>query len=111
MRAVPALCTHAPQEGRGYVVTFDFIFLLVTPRKQGLCSLFRFAAFVYLLYFTLIVPQFHCVPATLLIVRLMRNDMSEDHYEMIGKVAFGVNRPRGGCTGCVGVNIAWTVRW
>ena len=25
---------------------------------------------------------------------------------MISKVALGVNRPAGGCTGCVGVNIA-----
>ena len=33
--------------------------------------------------------------------------MSGDHYEMIGKVAFGVSRPGGGCTGSVGVNIAW----
>ena len=37
--------------------------------------------------------------------------MSGDHYEMIGKVAFGVSRPAGGYTGCVGVNIAWTQRW
>ena len=30
---------------------------------------------------------------------------------MIGKVAFGVSRLGGGCTGFVGVNIAWTPRW
>ena len=41
----------------------------------------------------------------------MRNDMSGDHYEMNSKVPLGVNRPAGGCTGCVGVNIAWTPRW
>ena len=27
------------------------------------------------------------------------------------KVAFAVSEPGGGCTGCVGVNIAWTPRW
>ena len=37
--------------------------------------------------------------------------MSGDHYEMIGKVAFGLSRPGGGCTGCMGVNNAWTPRW
>ena len=37
--------------------------------------------------------------------------MSGDHHEMISKFALSVNRPGGGCTGCVGVNIAWTPRW
>ena len=37
--------------------------------------------------------------------------MSGDDYEMISKVAMGVNRPGEGCTGCVGVNIAREPRW
>ena len=36
--------------------------------------------------------------------------MSGDHYEMISKVALAMNRRGGGCTGCMGVNIAWTPR-
>ena len=51
-------------------------------------------------------PLGHRVPPTLFIARFMRNDISGDHYEMTGKVAFGMSRPGGGCTGCVGVNIA-----
>ena len=56
-------------------------------------------------------PLGHCVPDTLFIARFMRTDMSGDHYEMISKVAFGVSRLGGGCTGCVGVNIAYIPRW
>ena len=51
-------------------------------------------------------PLGHRVPASLFIARFMTNDISGDHYEMIGKVAFGVSRPGGGCAVCVGVNIA-----
>ena len=53
-------------------------------------------------------PLGHRLPAALFIARVMRNNMSEDHYEVISEVALGVNRPGGGCTGCMGVNIAWT---
>ena len=49
--------------------------------------------------------------ATLFTTRFTRNNMSGDHYEMISKVAFGVSKPGGGCTGCMGVNIACTPRW
>ena len=43
-------------------------------------------------------PLGHHVPATSFIARFMRNDIdiSGDHYEMIGKVAFGVSEPGGG---------------
>ena len=55
-------------------------------------------------------PLGHRVPATLFIARFMRNNMSGEQYKMISKVALGVNRPGTGCTGCVGVNIAYRVR-
>ena len=35
----------------------------------------------------------------------------QDHTCACGKVMKGVGRPGGGCTGCVGVNIACTPRW
>ena len=44
-------------------------------------------------------PLGHRVPAIFFIARVMRNDMSADHYEMIGKLS----RPGGHCMGCVGV--------
>ena len=56
-------------------------------------------------------PLGHRIPATSFIARFVRSDMSGDHYEMISKVALGVNRPGGGCTGCVGVNIAERPQW
>ena len=38
--------------------------------------------------------------------KFYENDLSADHYEMIGKVAFCVSKPGGGCTGCVAVNFS-----
>ena len=55
-------------------------------------------------------PLGHHVTATLFIARFMRNDMIGDHYEMIGKVAFGGSRVGGDCMGCVGANIATVVQ-
>ena len=55
---------------------------------------------------TVVVCLGHRVPATLFIARFMRNDISGDRYAMINNVALGVNRPEGGYTGCVGLNIA-----
>ena len=70
---------------------------------EGLWSHFRFTAYIYftLLYFYCPTvppllyanPLGHRIPATLFIPRFMRNGMSGDHYEMIGKVAFGLSRP------------------
>ena len=56
-------------------------------------------------------PLDHHVPATLFIARFRRNDISGDHCEMISKVAFGVSRPGGGYTGCVGVNVVCIPQW
>ena len=41
-------------------------------------------------------PLGHCVPATLFTARFIRNNMSGDHHEKIGTVAFGVSRLGGG---------------
>ena len=56
-------------------------------------------------------PLGHRAPATLFIARFMRNDISGYHYEMVSKVAFGVSRSGGGCTGCMGVDTACLLRW
>jgi hypothetical protein len=56
-------------------------------------------------------PIGHSISATLFIARFTRNTMSGDHYGIINNVAFGVSRPGGGCTRCMGVNITWTLRW
>ena len=119
----PAPFSLDPQEGRIWASTSAFVATLIFPRSgiwtRNPCTSVHGPLGVggynhhdsgvegewrpLLLYAN---PLGHRVPATLFNARFMRNDISGDHPLMIGKVVFVVSSLGGGCTGCVGVNIA-----